>query len=74
MREHDYCKGCESGDCGGMCNLCCLAICNVCGLAEGELTTECPGVPSHEHGRGVYEGREDFRDGKWVKLIMEGSQ
>lgn len=39
-------KKCKDGggDCGGMCNACCLAWCEVCGCAEATLPTDCPGV------------------------------
>ncbi len=45
-----------------------LALCTVCGLAEGELTTECPGMKtSEDQRRRIYSvGDLDFRDGKWV--------
>ncbi len=62
---------CTDPNCGGFCNVCNLFICAVCGLAEGELTTDCPGVPSHEHGEAVYGGREDFVDGEWVTCTAE---
>ena len=51
----DHCPICEGG----------LAVCKVCGLAEGELTTECPGVPSCEHSEAICAGLKDFRDGAW---------
>lgn len=43
-----------------------LAMCKVCGLAEGGLTTDCPGQPCNK-GEDVYCGKIDFIDGKWVK-------
>lgn len=42
-----------------------LGICKVCGLAEGSLTTECPGEPSGEKGEDVYAGKLDYVDGSW---------
>ena len=52
-----YCQICEGG----------LTICNRCGLAEGSLTTHCPGVESYAaHGDAVYAGKEDFFNGQWV--------
>lgn len=44
-----------------------LFICKVCGLMEGSLTTDCPGVSSYpDHAQEVYQGLEDFVDGRWV--------
>jgi len=45
-----------------------LCVCKICGLAEGELTTECPGVSSRKYGSAVYAGMMDFRDGRWVMI------
>lgn len=57
-----YCSICDGG----------LAVCTICGLAEGSLTTECPGVASEkEYGDEVYEGRLDFRDGKWTNRAAQ---
>lgn len=61
--KHD--SGCERPSCsiceGG------LTICQRCGMAEGSLTTHCPGVESHrDHGDTVYAGEEDFYEGCWV--------
>jgi len=55
----DYCAVCDGG----------LAVCKVCGLAEGELTTECPGdgKPWHKLGDAVRRGHIDFWDGRWVR-------
>lgn len=58
---------CDDPNCAGTCNRCNLFICKVCGLAEGELATDCPGVDSREHGDAVYNRREDFVDGEWVR-------
>lgn len=66
--KHQYHNGCETGDCGGMCPLCCLSVCKVCNLYEGGLTTECPGVPSTEKGDAVYAGNIDFINGEWKVL------
>lgn len=66
--EHNFktpeeCK-CEEGNCpiciGG------LGICKVCGLAEGELTTDCPGEDSRSMGEATYSGNLDYVGGKWV--------
>ena len=55
--ERPYCNVCEGG----------LAICTVCGLAEGALTTHCPGTwIDTERADGIYEGLEDYRDGAWI--------
>ena len=43
-----------------------LSMCKVCGLAEGGLTTDCPGQPCIK-GEAVYSGKIDFIDGEWVK-------
>lgn len=41
--------------------------CETCGLAEGWLTTECPGVPvPYTAGELVAQGKLDFIGGKWV--------
>ncbi len=53
---HPYCAICEGG----------LAVCAVCGLAEGSLTSECPGEPSPVRGNAVYAGLQDYRNGRWV--------
>lgn len=45
-----------------------LSLCTVCGLAEGQLTTDCPGERvSPQKGEEVYRGHIDFKEGKWVK-------
>lgn len=63
--KHEFLDGCK--DKCGSCYLCCLSICKVCGLAEGSLTTDCPGVQSQkEYGDLVYKGKIDYRDGKWI--------
>lgn len=52
----EYCLVCSGG----------LAVCAVCSLAEGALTTECPGEESMRlHGEQVYRGDEDFVGGCW---------
>jgi hypothetical protein len=64
--KHSYLKhvGCTQPGCvycdGG------LAFCTTCGAAEGELTTECPGVRTTESQRqAVMAGTLDFVDGVW---------
>ena len=43
-----------------------LFLCTKCGLAEGELTTECPGVPlTHSQYEDLERGTLDFKDGQW---------
>jgi hypothetical protein len=37
-----------------------LSICAVCGPAEGQLTTDCPGVISTDKGDITYAGDLDF--------------
>lgn len=67
--EHVQAK-CTNPDCGGTCNVCCLFVCDVCGLYEGSLTTECPGEQaSSAKATAVYEGEQDFRNGKWVNEV-----
>lgn len=70
MRNHVYFQPCDcncNGSCG--CPVCDggLAICRVCGLAEGSLTTDCPGVlvPAQVADL-IYDGIMDFRAGQWV--------
>ena len=68
--EHDNCQ--EPGTCsicdGG------LAICKVCGHIEGSLTTECPGEHTYsEKGDLVYQGKLDFKDGKWIETASHYS-
>lgn len=61
-------KDCNCGD-DPSCQICQggLAVCKVCGLLEGGLTTDCPGVPSHDKGDEVYAGKLDYREGQgWV--------
>lgn len=44
-----------------------LASCTVCGGAEGDLTTDCPGVRvSADTQDKVYRGELDFVGGKWL--------
>ena len=69
VMEHVQAK-CTNPDCGGTCPACTLAVCDVCGLFEGAQTTECPCVAvSGEQVQQVYEGKIDFRNGKWVKAV-----
>jgi hypothetical protein len=76
MPKHIYYDGCESGDCGGGCHLCCLAVCKVCGLFEGALTTDCPGhFTIHEQSERIYQGKMDFRDSEgWVDKLNPTNQ
>ncbi len=67
--KHDLHKNCGNADCGGSCNLCCLAVCKVCKAYEGSLTTECPLViATSEQQDLVYAGKLDFINGKWVEI------
>jgi len=44
-----------------------LGVCSVCGLTKGSLTTDCPGAGCWtEKSRDIYDGKIDFKDGKWV--------
>ena len=64
---HEYVTDCGRPECGGSCFICCCGYCKHCGLAEGALTSECPGVESYKtHADDVYAGRKDFRGGRWV--------
>jgi|SaaInlLV_10m_DNA_4_1040232.scaffolds.fasta_scaffold10356_3 hypothetical protein len=43
-----------------------ISECVVCDLAEGELTTHCPGAPIERRvAERVYAGVLDFRHGAW---------
>lgn len=43
-----------------------LVYCTVCDGAEGELTTDCPGVKmTREMRYAVVTGSADYKDGKW---------
>ena len=54
--ERSHCPICDGG----------LHVCLVCTAAEGELTTDCPGVVvSYERREAVYKGRYDFVKGEW---------
>lgn len=65
--EHENIGSCKSGDCGGMCMLCCLFVCKHCGLFEGGLTTDCPEVNAMDKSDEIYNtGKLDFRNGAWV--------
>ena len=45
-----------------------LSICAVCGAAEGELTTECPGVKmTPDQKKGAYTGNLDYYNGEWTR-------
>lgn len=49
-----------------------LSICTVCRLAEGALTTDCPGAPT-SFTELVYEGKLDYREGEWVEACSPHS-
>lgn len=52
------------------CNETCF-VCSVCGAYEGGLATECPGSKIHyEVQKAIHEGKIDFKNGKWIKLII----
>jgi len=60
-------KDCTDKYCSG-CALCNLFLCSICGLAEGELTTHCPGKPSAvEWGDKVYKENWNYKYGHWYK-------
>lgn len=50
-----------------------LAICKVCGIAEGALTTHCPGEPSGRRADDVYTRKTDYVDGCWTTLTQTTS-
>ncbi|KLU61725.1 hypothetical protein CEB3_c19030 [Peptococcaceae bacterium CEB3] len=56
--KEQYCLICDGG----------LAVCKVCHLAEGTLTTDCPGEPVPPNLEDlIYSGELDYRDGRgWV--------
>jgi hypothetical protein len=55
--RQEFCQICDGG----------ITACTRCGLAEGALTTECPGenVP-YDRANDIYAGKVDFRGGQWV--------
>lgn len=56
------------------CNICNLSVCMVCGAYEGGLTTECCGrTLSMEEIDEVYEGKKDFRYGRWIEGVTTAS-
>lgn len=58
--RRDFCQICEGG----------LFICTRCNLAEGALTTECPGsYQTADRADEVYKGNIDFRNGVWIEGI-----
>lgn len=76
MVQHQYktpqdCD-CVGTLCEGRCNVCDggLSICKVCGLAEGSLTSECPGEPAFDREDRVYRGEVDYRGGRWIEGAM----
>lgn len=63
-------QDCEENRAGRSCPICDggLLWCIVCGGGEGELPSECPGVPmTSEQKDSVMGGEMDFRDGQWVR-------
>lgn len=55
----NHCPICDGG----------LFWCAECGLAEGELTTECPGFKvDMDVAEKCYNGKLDFIDGDWLEL------
>lgn len=49
------------------CNICNLFTCKVCGCSEGQLPTDCPGVPLlYETKEDIYNGVLDYKEGVWV--------
>lgn len=43
--------------------------CTGCKLAEGKLTTECPGTLVHPDTQdAIMDGRVDYRDGEWKEV------
>lgn len=60
--DREYCGICDGG----------LGVCTVCHAAEGELTTDCPGVPVPVDIREkVFAGQVDFRFGGWIVLTED---
>lgn len=46
-----------------------LTQCELCGGAEGTLPSHCPGNRmSPSMGDLVYQGKLDFKDGKWIDI------
>lgn len=80
MTSHMFYKSGDGHTCNedlGECNLCVLDVCKVCGMAEGELTTDCPGEHSNDKQcTDSYSGYSDFRDsqGGWVELPNPSAQ
>lgn len=59
----------EHEDGGWTCQFCAggLFACSVCASFEGATTTHCPGYDmDYEQRDDVYEGRRDFRWGRWI--------
>lgn len=55
--EKEYCSVCDGG----------LSICVTCKLAEGTLTTHCPGdVVTAQAEDDIYQGLLDYVDGQWT--------
>lgn len=48
-------------------HLCVLFMCRICNLAEGSLTTECPGEKVDQQKENqILSGEIDYHHGKWV--------
>jgi hypothetical protein len=61
--EHDPCN------LPGHCQFCDGGIfeCTVCWAVEGQLPTDCPGFElTADQKEDIWEGKVDFKDGKWV--------
>jgi hypothetical protein len=71
MASHHRAAPCLCEKAGEPCSerghLCVLFLCSICGLAEGSLTSECPGhkVASDKEDR-VLAGEIDYRKGEWI--------
>jgi len=65
---------CWGGPTEGFCTLCDggLSNCIVCGLAEGTLTTECPGTrQAMQYAERVFSKELDFVDGLWRRKLQD---
>lgn len=69
--KHDFITSAECNCDSPQCPVCVggLAICKVCGLAEGCLTTDCPGEKIKAGCQdAIYDGLLDFSNGQWRYL------
>jgi hypothetical protein len=70
MKHVPVTHGPECGQTNRLCPICDggLFLCVVCNLAEGELTTDCPGSKCGAAiGEHVMQGRLDFVGDSWVQ-------